>query len=217
MTTNDADCSSHDRYSTLVVLPVLLVLEWTESRPLRPTRLPEVPRNRKIQHCHHHHGTAQITPQVTTGGADPSPYGRSSISVVPPRLRCSGRLRAGRYGPRRRRLPCLYMATLPKGNAVLALGLLRAAKAAGCFCECIWWWPYTRTAQGGCCDHGGATAPPCSAYPLLYSHTLTLCTAARYLFRYGCTVMSDEDKSWIPGKLSKHTFTCIFDHNVQSF
>jgi hypothetical protein len=137
-------------------------------------------------HHHHHHHTAQITPQVTTGGADPSPYGRSSISVVPPRLRCSGRLRAGRYGPRRRRLPCLYMATLPKGNAVLALGLLRAAKAAGCFCACIWWWPYTRTAQGGCCDHGGATAPPCSAYPLLYSHTLTLCTAARYLFRYGC-------------------------------
>ena len=75
MTTNDADCSSHDRYSTLVVLPVLLVLEWTESRPLRPTRLPEVPRNRKIQHCHHHHGTAQITPQVTTGGADPSSQG----------------------------------------------------------------------------------------------------------------------------------------------
>ena len=54
-------------------------------------------------HHHHHHHTAQITPQVTTGGADPSPYGRSSISVVPPRLRCSGRLRAGRYGEKWRR------------------------------------------------------------------------------------------------------------------
>ena len=74
----------------------------------------------------------------------------------------------------------LQVAVISRGNAVLALGLLRAAKAAGCFCACIWWWPYTRTAQGGCCDHGGATAPPCSAYPLLYSHTLTLCTAARY-------------------------------------
>ena len=86
MTTNDADCSSHDRYSTLVVLPVLLVLEWTESRPLRPTRLPEVPRNRKIQHCHHHHGTAQITPQVTTNGADCTSHDRYSIPAVLPML-----------------------------------------------------------------------------------------------------------------------------------
>ena len=84
--TNDADCSSHDRYSTLVVLPVLLVLEWTESRPLRPTRLPEVPRNRKIQHCHHHHRTAQITPQMTTNGTDFSSHGRYSILASPPRL-----------------------------------------------------------------------------------------------------------------------------------
>jgi len=87
MTTNDADCSSHDRYSTLVVLPVLLVvLEWTESRPLRPTRLPEVPRNRNIQHCHHHHRTAQITPQMTTNGTDFTSHGRYSILASPPRL-----------------------------------------------------------------------------------------------------------------------------------
>ena len=86
MTTIDADCSSHDRYSNLVVLPVLLVLEWTESRPLRPTRLPEVPRNRKIQHCHHHHRTAQITPQMTTNGTDFSSHGRYSILAAPPRL-----------------------------------------------------------------------------------------------------------------------------------
>jgi hypothetical protein len=76
MATNDADFSSHDRYSIPAVPPMLLVLEWTESRPLRPTRLPEVPRNRKIQHCHHHHGTAQATPQMTTNGAGCSSHGR---------------------------------------------------------------------------------------------------------------------------------------------
>ena len=86
MTTNGADCSSHGRYSISVVLPKLLVLEWTESRPLRPTRLPEVPRNRKIQHCHHHHRTAQITPQMTTNGTDFSSHGRYSILAAPPRL-----------------------------------------------------------------------------------------------------------------------------------
>merc|ERR1711965_984803 len=82
MTTNGADCSSHGRHSISVVLPKLPVLEWTESRPLRPTRLPEVPRNRKIRHCHHHHRTALITPQMTTNGAVCSSHGRYSISVV---------------------------------------------------------------------------------------------------------------------------------------
>jgi hypothetical protein len=69
-----------------VVLPGLPALEWTESRPLRPTRLPEVPRNRKIRHCHHHHGTAQITPQMTTIDADCSSHGRYPIPAVLPRL-----------------------------------------------------------------------------------------------------------------------------------
>ena len=86
MTTNSTDSTSHGRYSILIALPVLLVLEWTESRPLRPTRLPEVPRNRKIQHCHHHHRTAQITPQMTTNGTDFSSHGRYSILASPPRL-----------------------------------------------------------------------------------------------------------------------------------
>ena len=86
MTTNGADFTSHDRYSTLAAPPMLLVLEWTESRPLRPTRLPEVPRNRKIQHCHHHNRTAQITPQVTTNGTDFTSHGRYSILAAPQRL-----------------------------------------------------------------------------------------------------------------------------------
>ena len=85
MTTNGADCSSHGRYSISVVLPKLLVLEWAESRPLRPTRLPKVPRNRQIRDHRHHHGTAQVTPQVTTNGADCSSNGRYSTSVVLPR------------------------------------------------------------------------------------------------------------------------------------
>merc|ERR1711965_1239132 len=76
MTTIGAACSSHDRYSISVVLPKLPVLECTESRPLRPTRLPEVPQNRKIQHCHHHHRTAQTTPQTTTNDAGCSSHGR---------------------------------------------------------------------------------------------------------------------------------------------
>jgi hypothetical protein len=86
MTTIGAGCSSHGRYSILVVLPKLPVLECTESRPLRPTRLPEVPQNRKIQHCHHHHRTAQTTPQTTTNDAGCSSHGRYSISVVLPKL-----------------------------------------------------------------------------------------------------------------------------------
>ena len=86
MTTIGAGCSSHGRYSISVVLPKLPVLECTESRPLRPTRLPEVPQNRKIQHCHHHHRTAQTTPQTTTNDAGCSSHGRYSISVVLPKL-----------------------------------------------------------------------------------------------------------------------------------
>merc|ERR1711965_677923 len=101
MTTNGADCSSHGRYSISVVLPRLPVLEWTESRPLRPTRLPEVPRNRKIRHCHHHHGTAQTTPQMTTNGADCSSCDRYSISQWCCRdWPCPSRPRAGRCDPR---------------------------------------------------------------------------------------------------------------------
>jgi hypothetical protein len=44
-------------------------------------------------------------------------------------------------------------------------------------------------------------------HPVLILYcTLTL---THYALLLG-TVMSDEDKSWISGKLSKHTFTCIF-------
>ena len=51
------------------------------------TNSPSHPRPR---HCHHHHGTAQITPQVTTNGADSSSHGRYSTPVVLPGLTVPG-------------------------------------------------------------------------------------------------------------------------------
>ena len=54
----------------------------------------------KIRHCHHHHSTTQITPQMTTNGADCSSHGRYSISQWCCRdWPCPSRPRAGRCDP----------------------------------------------------------------------------------------------------------------------
>ena len=86
--------------------------------------------------------------------------------------------------------------TTPAGAASIRHGLGEAPAPRG----------EARAARAGRDErHGDQEAQQRRRAVLILYCTLTLSHYALLLV----TVMSDEDKSWISGKLSKHTFTCI--------